>query len=72
MRWLESGRDRSCFAFNHAPTPATAALTLRLPLDGRAVEDLVSGAAVAVTPTTDGFEWRGRIPPRDVRVLRIH
>ena len=29
------------------------------------------GEAVEAKPTADGFEWRGTIPPRDVRVLRI-
>ena len=71
VRLLESGREHLAFVFNHAATPATAALTLRLPLEGRTVHDLVSGEAVAVTPATDGFEWRTTIDPRDVRVLRI-
>jgi hypothetical protein len=35
------------------------------------VEDIASGEALAVKATGDGFEWRGTIPPRDVRVLRI-
>jgi hypothetical protein len=43
-----------------------------VPLAGRTVLDLASGEAVAVTPATDGFEWRATIRPRDVRVLRIH
>ena len=71
VRLLESGRERLAFVFNHAATPATTALTLRLPLDGRTVHDVVSGEAVAITPATDGFEWRATIGPRDVRVLRI-
>ena len=72
VRLLESGREHLAFVFNHAATPATTAVTLRVPLDGRAVEDIASGEAVAVQPTAGGFEWRGTIPPRDVRVLRIH
>jgi hypothetical protein len=71
VRLLESGREHLVFVFNHAPTPATAAVTVRVPLDGRIVEDLASGGAVAVTGTADGFEWRGTIGPRDVKVLRI-
>ena len=71
MRLLESGREHLAFVFNHAATPATAAVTLRLPLDGRVVEEIARGEAVAAHPTADGFEWRGTIPPRDVRVLRI-
>ncbi len=71
VRLLESGREHLAFVFNHAATPATTTLTLRLPLAGRTVEDLVSGEAVAVTPTPDGFEWRATIGPRDVQVLRI-
>ena len=71
VRLLESGRENLAFVFNHAVTPATAAVTLRVPLDGRVVEEIASGEAVAVQPKADGFEWRGTIPPRDVRVLRI-
>ena len=48
--------------------PPTA-VTLRVPLAGRVVEEIASGEAVAAKPTADGFEWRGTIPPRDVRVL---
>ncbi len=72
VRLLESGREHLAFVFNHAATPGTAAVTLRVPLDGRVVEEIARGEAVAVQPTADGFEWRGTIPPRDVRVLRIH
>jgi beta-galactosidase len=71
VRLLESGREHLAFVFNHAATPATAVVTLRLPLDGRVVEEIAGGEAVAVQPTAEGFEWRGTIPPRDVRVLRI-
>jgi beta-galactosidase len=72
VRLLQSGREHLAFLFNHAAIPATAALTLRVPLDGRAVEEIAGAEKVAVQPTADGFEWRGTIPPRDVRVLRIH
>ncbi len=72
VRLLESGREHLAFVFNHAATPATAAVTLRVPLDGRIVEDLASGGTVTVTGGPDGFEWHGTIGPRDVRVLRIH
>ena len=71
VRLLQSGREHLAFVFNHAATPATTAVTLRVPLDGRTVFDLGSGEAAAVAPATGGFEWRGTIPPRDVRVLRI-
>jgi beta-galactosidase len=71
VRLLESGREHLAFVFNHAVTPATTAVTLRVPLDGRRAFDLGSGEAAAVAPATGGFEWRGTIPPRDVRVLRI-
>jgi beta-galactosidase len=72
VRLLESGREHLAFVFNHSATPATTVLTLRLPLDGRTMHDLASGEAVAIAPTTDGFEWRTTVGPRDVRVLRIH
>ena len=71
VRLLESGREHLAFVLNHAATPATATVTLRVPLAGRTVRDLGSGEAVAFTPTTDGFEWRATIAPRDVRVLQI-
>ena len=72
VRLLESGREHLAFVFNHAATPATSAVVLRLALDGRVVEDMASGGKEAARPTADGFEWHGTIPPRDVRVLRIH
>jgi beta-galactosidase len=71
VRVLESGREHVAFAFNHAATPATAAVTVRIPLAGRSVVDLASGEPLPVTPASDGFQWRGTIPPRDVRVLRV-
>jgi beta-galactosidase len=71
VRLLESGREHLAFVFNHAATTATTAVALRLPLDGRTVLDLASGESVATEPMPDGFRWRGTIPPRDVRVLRI-
>ena len=72
VRLLESGREHLVFVFNHAATPATTAVTLRVPLDGRVVEDLVHGGPAGATAVADGLEWRGTIGPRDVRVLRIH
>ena len=71
VRLLESGREHLVFVFNHAATPVTTAVTLRVPLDGRAVEEIARGEAAEAKPTADGFEWRGTLPPRDVRVLRI-
>jgi beta-galactosidase len=72
VRLLESGREHLVFVFNHAPTPAAATVTLRVPLGGRAVLDLAKeGEALAVKPTADGFEWRATIAARDVRVLRV-
>jgi beta-galactosidase len=71
VRLLQSGREHLAFVFNHSATPATATVALRLPLAGRAVEDLVGGAPLAVTETAAGFEWKGTLPPRDVKVLRV-
>ena len=70
VRLLESGREHLAFVFNHAATPATAAVTIRVPLEGRTVEDLVAGRPAGATPVADGFEWRGTIAPRDVVILR--
>ena len=39
-------------------------MTLRLPLDGRVVEEIAKGETVLATPTASGLEWRGTIPPR--------
>jgi beta-galactosidase len=71
VRLLESGREQLAFVFNHAATPVTTSLTLRVPVDGRVVEEIAKGEAVEAKPTADGLAWRGSIPPRDVRVLRI-
>lgn len=72
VRLLESGREHLVFVFNHAATPAAPSVTLRVPLDGRVVEEIAKGEAVEVKPTAAGLEWRGTIAPRDVRVLRVH
>jgi beta-galactosidase len=71
VRLLESGREQLAFVFNHAATPVTTSLTLRVPLESRVVEEIAEGEAVDAKPTADGLAWRGSIPPRDVRVLRI-
>jgi hypothetical protein len=71
VRLLESGPEHLAFVFNHARTPATATVSVRVPLAGRRVFDLASGDRVAVSATADGFDWRATIPPQDVRVLRI-
>ncbi|HXK08262.1 MAG TPA: beta-galactosidase [Vicinamibacteria bacterium] len=72
VRLLESGREHLAFLFNHAATPATATVTIRVPLDGRTVSDLDGDGPVPVDARPDGFAWRGAIAPRDVRVLRVH
>jgi beta-galactosidase len=71
VRLLESGREHLAFVFNHAATPATTAVTLRLPLDGRVVDEISQGEPATTKAVADGLEWRGTIPSRDVRVLRI-
>jgi catechol 2,3-dioxygenase-like lactoylglutathione lyase family enzyme len=71
VRILASGEARLVFVFNHAGAPATATLRVHLPLAGRAVHDLASGEAVSVAPSSDGFEWRAALPPREVRVLVV-
>jgi beta-galactosidase len=71
VRLLESGPEHLAFVLNHAASPATSTVALRLPSGGRVVEDLVSGEAVTVSAAGDGIEWKGTIGPRDVRVLRI-
>jgi hypothetical protein len=70
VRLLESGREHLAFVFNHAGAPATTAVTVRTP-EGRVVEDLVAGGPAGARAVADGFEWRGTIPPRDGRVMRI-
>jgi beta-galactosidase len=71
VRLLESGSQDLAFVFNHAATPATVSVTLRVPLDGRVVEEIARGESVTVKASADGFEWRGTVPPRDVRVLLV-
>jgi len=71
VRLLESGREHLAFLLNDTPAAASTAVTIRVPLEGRLVEDLAGGAAVPVTPEPDGFTWRGTVPPRGRLVLRI-
>jgi beta-galactosidase len=70
VRLLESGREHLAFVFNHATVPAAATVTIRVPLEGRTVEDLLTGGPVETTSVADGFTWRGTIPPRDIAILR--
>ncbi len=71
VRLVESGREHVAFVFNHAATPAATSVALHVPLDGRLVEEIATGEPVEAKPTASGLVWRGTIPPRDVRVLRI-
>jgi hypothetical protein len=70
VRLLESGGEHLAFLFNHSATPAAASLTLR-GLAGRVTEEIAAGEAGEAQATAEGLAWTGRIPPRDVRVLRI-
>ena len=71
VRLLESGREHLAFVLNHAATSATTAVTFRVSLDGRVVEEISRGESVKVEASAEGFAWQGTLPPRDVRVLRI-
>ncbi len=71
VRLLRSGRDLLAFVFNHGAAPASATLSLRASLAGRTVEDLATGAPVAVSATADGFAWTQALGPKDVRVLWV-
>jgi hypothetical protein len=70
VRLLESGGEHLAFVFNHSATPATTTLTLR-GLAGRVVEEIAAGELAEAATTGEGLVWTGRIPARDVRVLRI-
>ena len=62
VRLLQSGREHLAFVFDHAATPATTAVTLRVPLDGRTVFDLGSGEAAAVAPAPAASSGAARSP----------
>jgi hypothetical protein len=70
VRLLESGGEHLAFVLNHAATPAATTLTLR-GLAGRVVEEIAAGEPAEARTTGEGLAWTGRIPARDVRVLRI-
>jgi beta-galactosidase len=70
VRLLESGGEHLAFVFNHAATPATTSVTLR-GLAGRVAEEIAAGETAEARTTGEGLVWKGRIPARDVRVLRI-
>jgi hypothetical protein len=71
VRLLQSGPEHLAFVFNHSSTPVASTVSLRLPLAGRVTEDLVTGQPVAVSATADGFEWKGTLGPKSVRVIRV-
>jgi beta-galactosidase len=71
VRLVQSGADRLAFILNHGSAPATSTVTLRSALEKSRVTDLLTGAPVDVRQVAGGLEWRGTLPPRDVRVLRV-
>ena len=71
VRLVQSGPERLVFILNHGSAPATSTITLRSVPEPSRVTDLVSGAAVDVRLGSTGLQWRGTVPPRDVRVLRV-
>jgi beta-galactosidase len=71
VRLVQSGAETLVFVLNHGRAPATSAVTVRSAPEPGRVRDLVTGEAISVRRTGLGLEWRGTVPGRDVKVLRV-
>ena len=68
LRWLDSGRDRLVFVFNHGEKQIDASVSMPT---GASATDIVTGQPVALAPAEGRVGMRGRIGARDVWVVRV-
>lgn len=71
VRYLESGRDRIVFAFNHTDQAAAATIGLRAEGGPYQASDVVTGKRIASSESGGHIMLRGQIGPRDVWVVRL-
>jgi beta-galactosidase GanA len=71
VRWLESGRDRLVFIFNHEGRPLDVSVSLRAPDAAYAGHDLVADAPLTVTVREGAAAITSHLEPGDVRVVRL-
>lgn len=71
VRWLESGRDRLVFAFNHAGKPQLASATLKLSGASYQATDLRSGNAVVLAGGQGRITLQKQMQPNEVWVVKL-
>jgi hypothetical protein len=71
VRWLESGRDRLIFVFNHEARPLDVSVSLRVPDASWAGHDLVADASLPVAVREGAAVIASRLEPGGVRVVRL-
>jgi beta-galactosidase len=71
VRWLESGRERIVFAFNHQRQPIQMTAALRVPGASYSAEDVVADEAVPVAVRDGSVVLDSRLEPGQVRVVRL-
>jgi len=71
VRWLESGRDRLVFVFNHEDRPLDVSVSLQVPDASYHGTDLVAGSAIPVAVRDGAAAITTHLEPGDVRVVRL-
>jgi beta-galactosidase len=71
VRWLESGRERLVFAFNHQGQPIQMAAAVRAPDASYSAQDIVADKAASVTVRDGSAILENRLEPGQVWVVRL-
>ena len=71
VRWLESGRDRLVFVFNHGSQETAASVEMPAIASAYDAADLISGKPVDVVVDAGRLRMHNRIGPRDVWVVSL-
>ncbi|HTT64874.1 MAG TPA: beta-galactosidase [Bryobacteraceae bacterium] len=71
VRWLESGRDKLVFVFNHGSQETAASVEMPAIASAYDAADLISGKPVDVVVDAGRLRMHNRIGPRDVWVVRL-
>jgi beta-galactosidase len=71
VRYVESGRERIIYAFNHGASAATSRVSLRRPASEERATDLVTGNQVPLSRDAGQVSFPVVLPAASVMVLRV-